>query len=87
LAAAVARTPRLSVLELLNANVGVFGLNARRVLRDPKWVERLTGAIQASGTVGLVPHVGKVLAAKEVTAAHRFLETRQATGKVLLEWS
>jgi NADPH:quinone reductase-like Zn-dependent oxidoreductase len=35
----------------------------------------------------LRPHVGKVFDAKEVAAAHAYLETKQATGKVLLHWS
>lgn len=83
---AVARTPRLSVLEMLNRNAGVFGLNALHVLRDPKWVERLTTALERAHEMKLTPHVGRVFAAGDVALAHRYLETRQATGKVLLEW-
>ena len=86
LATAVVQTPRLSVLEMLNKNVGVFGLNALHVLRDPKWVERLTSAIESAGSMKLEPHVGKVFPARDAAAAHRTLETRQATGKLLLEW-
>jgi hypothetical protein len=36
--------------------------------------------------MGIAPHVGKVFPAADVTAAHSFLETKQATGKVLLQW-
>jgi hypothetical protein len=36
--------------------------------------------------MGLAPHVGKVFAATDVSAAHAFLETKQATGKVLIAW-
>jgi len=86
LASAVVQTPRLSVLEMLNRNTGVFGLNALHVLRDPKWVERLTASLERIGEMKLEPHVGKVFPASEAAAAHHFLETRQATGKVLLEW-
>ena len=35
----------------------------------------------------LAPHVGKVFAAKDVATAHEFLQTKQATGKVLLAWN
>jgi 2-desacetyl-2-hydroxyethyl bacteriochlorophyllide A dehydrogenase len=86
LASAVVQTPRLSVLEMLNRNAGVFGLNALHILKDPKWVERLTQAIENAADLDLEPHVGKVFSADDVASAHRYLETRQATGKVLLEW-
>ncbi len=86
LATAVVQTPRLSVLEMLRKNVGVFGLNALHVLRDPKWVERLTASLENAGEMRLEPHIGKVFAAGDAAQAHRYLETRQATGKVLLEW-
>ncbi|MBK7584165.1 MAG: zinc-binding dehydrogenase [Myxococcales bacterium] len=86
IARAVLSTPRLSVLDLLNHNQGVFGLNALHVLRDPKWVEKLTAKLERVTDMQLAPHVGKVFPANEAAAAHRYLETRQATGKVLLEW-
>ena len=86
LAKAVVQTPRLSVLKLLNQNVGVFGLNALHVLQDPKWVERLTSSLEGAGGMKLAPHVGKVFPAGEAAAAHEYLQTRKALGKVLLEW-
>jgi NADPH:quinone reductase-like Zn-dependent oxidoreductase len=36
--------------------------------------------------MGLAPVVGKVFPATDVAAAHAFLETKQATGKLLLAW-
>jgi NADPH:quinone reductase-like Zn-dependent oxidoreductase len=86
LASAVVQTPRLSVLEMLNRNAGVFGLNALHILKDPTWIERLTAALERAGDLNLEPHVGRVFPADEAAAAHRYLETRQATGKVLLQW-
>jgi NADPH2:quinone reductase len=82
---AALRTPRISVLKLFDANTGIYALNALHVLRDPAWIERLTAAFRETGEA-LQPHVGKVFPAAEVAAAHRFLETKQATGKVLLAW-
>lgn len=87
IASALLRTPRISVLKLFDANTGVYALNALHVLRDPAWVEKLTRAMGDIPAMGLRPHVGKVFDAKEVAAAHAFLETKQATGKVLLHWS
>lgn len=86
----VARTliqmPRISILKLFNDNTGVYALNALHVLRDPTWIARLTRSMDTIEPMGIQPHVGKVFPASEVAAAHRFLETKQATGKVLLQW-
>ncbi|HEY0253670.1 MAG TPA: zinc-binding dehydrogenase [Kofleriaceae bacterium] len=87
IASALLRTPRISVLKLFDANTGVYALNALHVLRDPTWAEKLTAAMSEITEMKLEPHVGKVFDAKEVAAAHAFLETKQATGKVLLHWS
>ncbi len=87
IAAAALQTPRISVLKLFDANTGIFALNALHVLRDPAWVERLTRAMADIEQMGLRPHVGKVFPAAQASAAHAFLETKQATGKVLLQWS
>jgi 2-desacetyl-2-hydroxyethyl bacteriochlorophyllide A dehydrogenase len=42
IAAALLRTPRISILKLFDANTGVYALNALHVLRDPDWIGRLT---------------------------------------------
>jgi synaptic vesicle membrane protein VAT-1 len=86
IAMAALRTPRISVLKLFDANSGIYALNALHVLRDPVWIERLTRSMDTVETMGLRPHVGKVFPATDVAAAHAFLETKQATGKVLLAW-
>jgi NADPH:quinone reductase-like Zn-dependent oxidoreductase len=81
---AVAQTPRLSIMKMFDANVGVFALNALHVLSDEGWVARLTERFADVDRDGLKPHVGKIFPAAEVAAAHAYLETRQAVGKVLL---
>lgn len=81
------RMPRISVLKLFNTSTGIFALNALTVLRDPAWIARLTRSLARVEQIGLVPHVGKVFPAADVAAAHSFLETKQATGKVLLQWA
>jgi synaptic vesicle membrane protein VAT-1 len=87
IAAAALRTPRISVLKLFDENTGIFALNALHVLRDPAWVARLTRSMQAIEAMGLQPHIGKVFPAADVASAHACLETKQATGKILLAWS
>lgn len=84
--AAVMQTPKISVLKLFEVSTGIYALNALTVLRDPAWVARLTQSLSAVEQVGLVPRVGKVFPATDVAAAHAFLETKQATGKLLLQW-
>jgi len=86
IALAALRTPRISVLKLFDDNTGIFALNALHVLRDPVWIERMTRSLVAVDQLDLRPHVGKVFPAKEAGAAHAFLETKKATGKVLLAW-
>ena len=87
IALAALRTPRISVLKLFDANTGIYALNALHVLRDPVWIERLTKSLSTVQQLGLKPHVGKVFKATDVAAAHTFLQTKQATGKVLLAWN
>jgi 2-desacetyl-2-hydroxyethyl bacteriochlorophyllide A dehydrogenase len=87
IATAAIRTPRISVLKLFDANTGIYALNALHVLQDPTWVEKLTKSMIGVDEMNLKPHVGKVFAASDVGAAHTFLQTKQATGKVLLHWN
>jgi 2-desacetyl-2-hydroxyethyl bacteriochlorophyllide A dehydrogenase len=87
IAVAALQMPRISVLKLFDANTGIYALNALHVLRDPVWIERLTKSMITVDQLGLRPHVGKVFPAADVGAAHAFLETKQATGKVLLQWN
>jgi hypothetical protein len=87
IALAALRMPRISVIKLFDANTGIYALNALHVLRDPVWVERLTKSMTTVDEMNLKPHVGKVFDANDVASAHAFLETKQATGKVLLAWN
>jgi 2-desacetyl-2-hydroxyethyl bacteriochlorophyllide A dehydrogenase len=86
IAAAVLSMPKISVMKLFDATTGIFGLNALHVLQDPAWAARLTQSLATIDQIGVKPHIGKVFPAAEVAAAHAFLETKQATGKVLLQW-
>jgi len=87
IALAALRMPRISLLKLFDDNTGVYALNALHVLRDPVWIERLTASLATVDQLDLKPHVGKVFPATDAAAAHAFLETKQATGKVLLAWN
>lgn len=84
---AVLQMPKLRVLSLFDSNVGVYGLNALHVMEDPEWVRRLTENFATIDEMNLVPHVDKIFPAEDVAAAHEYLQTKQAVGKILLEWS
>ncbi|CAN5734230.1 medium chain dehydrogenase/reductase family protein [soil metagenome] len=84
---ALVQTPRISIFELFNANTGIYALNALHVLRDPAWIAKLTSSLSTAFAMELAPHIGKVFAAQDVAAAHEYLQTKQATGKVLLDWT
>lgn len=79
--------PRISILKLFNDNTGIYALNALHILRDPTWIAKLTSSMTTVAAMGLAPHVGKVFPAAEVGAAHDYLSSKQATGKVLIAWN
>lgn len=79
-------SPRFPLLQLFDRNQGVYGLNALKVLEDKAWVRRLTDSLEEVSRLELRPHVGKIFSAADVADAHRCLELKQATGKILLAW-
>ena len=83
---AALRTPRLRILKMFERNIGVYALNALPILRDERWIRRLTQQVSTASAMNITPHIGKIFPASEASAAHAYLETRQALGKVLLEW-
>jgi 2-desacetyl-2-hydroxyethyl bacteriochlorophyllide A dehydrogenase len=80
-------TPLLPVLALFNQSRGVYGLNALRVMEDPRWVEKLTRSLETVEAMKLDPHVDRVFDSGDAPAAHEYIQTKQATGKVLLAWN
>ena len=86
IARAAMQMPRIPVFRLFDVNQGVFGLNALHIMEDETWVRRMTESFASIDEMGLQPHVGKVFEAADVASAHEFLQTKQAVGKVLLEW-
>ena len=83
---AALRMPRVGLIDLMHRNTGVYGLNALKVLQDESWVRRLTHTVETSDLTWLKPHIGQVFAAQDVASAHELIQTKQATGKVLLSW-
>ena len=87
MALAAIKTPIIPVLSLFDPSVGVFAFDGLNVLRNEQWAQRMTAKLANAKQMGLTPYVDRVFPAAEVAQAHRFLETRQAKGKVLLSWN
>jgi NADPH2:quinone reductase len=79
-------SPRLSAMELRNSNRGIYGLNTLAIMRDEEWLARVTASFARVTEIGLRPHVDRVFDFRDVAAAHAYLESRRARGKVLLSW-
>ena len=83
---AAIRTPRIPVLRMFDPNIGVFGLNGLRVLEDSSWKSKMREVVLSTSFENIRPHVDEVFKAENVVQAHRYLESKQAIGKVLLGW-
>ncbi len=80
---AVLQMRTISLLKLFDENKGVFGLNVLRLFEKPAWLGPRLAAITQ---YPVKPHVDRIFPFPEAANAHRYLETRQAKGKVLLGW-
>ncbi|MFQ5335533.1 MAG: zinc-binding alcohol dehydrogenase family protein, partial [Flavobacteriales bacterium] len=73
---------------LLMNSRGVIGVNMLRIADfKPHIIERCLKALTRLEAEGkIAPQVGGVFKASRIAEAHRFLEDRQSTGKVVVEW-
>jgi NADPH:quinone reductase-like Zn-dependent oxidoreductase len=79
-------TPKFSLVGMFDLNRGVFALNALKLIEDETYARGNIKLFDEFLMQGLKPHIGKVFAASEVTQAHQMIETKQASGKLLLAW-
>ncbi|MFT6070681.1 MAG: NADPH:quinone reductase-like Zn-dependent oxidoreductase [Bacteriovoracaceae bacterium] len=79
----VYQMPKFNIIKLMNDCKGVMGLN---VLRLFDGTDYLMDLLKKAQEFDLTPHVDKVFDATDVSAAHAYLESKQARGKVLLKW-
>jgi NADPH:quinone reductase-like Zn-dependent oxidoreductase len=79
------KTPFFHPFGLMNVNKGVFGVNMGHLWHEQEKVRRWMEAIMAGFEAGWIrPHVDKVFRFEEAAAAHRYMEERGNTGKVIL---
>lgn len=86
----LAQTPFFHPLKLMNVNRGVFGLNVLQIF-DPKnqaiAVKSMNSIVERFEKGEFRVVVGKTFPLSEAGAAHSYLQSRQAVGKVILTCS
>lgn len=76
---------KIHPINLMMQNKGVFGVNIGHMWDEVAMLREWTGEIMAGIHAGWVrPHVCETFAFSEAAAAHRFIESRQSIGKVVL---
>lgn len=82
---AVTQMPRYNPLGLMNRNKGIFGLNLGHMWNEGEKVADWTREIMRGVHEGWVrPHVDRAFPFDQIADAHRCLEERKNTGKVVL---
>jgi NADPH:quinone reductase-like Zn-dependent oxidoreductase len=82
---AIAQMPRFNPIKLINRNRGVFGLNLGHMWGEGEKVARWTQEIMRGVAEGWVrPHVDRAFSFEQIADAHRYMEDRKNTGKVVL---
>lgn len=82
---AIAQMPRFNPIKLINRNRGVFGLNLGHMWGEGERVASWTREIMRGVEAGWVrPYVDRAFPFDQIADAHRYLEERKNTGKVVL---
>lgn len=82
---AIAQMPRFNPIKLINHNRGVFGLNLGHMWGEGEKVADWTREIMRGVEEGWVrPHVDRAFPFAQIADAHRYMEERKNTGKVVL---
>jgi NADPH:quinone reductase-like Zn-dependent oxidoreductase len=82
---AIAQMPRFNPIKLINRNRGVFGLNLGHMWGEGEKVAGWTREIMRGVEAGWIrPHVDRAFPFEQIADAHRYMEERKNTGKVVL---
>ena len=73
---------------LLTNSRGIIGVNLLRVAdQRPEKIQRVLKKVVKMNQQGiLIPKVGGVFPVDQLSEAHRFLESRKSTGKIVVKW-
>ncbi|MFN8369508.1 MAG: zinc-binding dehydrogenase [Bacteriovoracaceae bacterium] len=78
--------PKFSVIKMFHDNRGVYGENALKLMEDRTFCEKSLANFTKISEWNLKPHIGEIIKARDVVTAHKMIESRAATGKLLLAW-
>jgi len=82
---ALAQTPRISPLKLMEKNQAVIGVHLGRMQgREAVLRRQMLELLRLYEEGAIQPHVGKTFALKDATEAHRYIHDRKNVGKVVL---
>ncbi len=79
----VITTPWFPLVKLVMDSKSVSGFNALKYFDDDEWMKNNLSVME---TIEFKPYVCESFKAAEVGLAHKFLENKQAKGKVVIEW-
>jgi len=78
-------TPRFDPMSLINRNRGVFGLHVGHLWGERRQLQPLMDMLMTELRAGrIVPVVAKTFPLEKAAEAHRFIQSRQNIGKVVL---
>jgi len=77
-----------SPIQLVMSSKALIGVNMLRIADNrPNVFQSVLNDVVALWEQGVIrPHVGKVFPAKDISNAHKYLESRQSIGKVVCQW-
>ena len=78
-------TPRFDPMSLINRNRGVFGLHVGHLWGERRQLAAIMDMLVQELHAGrIVPVVSRTFPLERVAEAHRFIQSRQNIGKVIL---
>jgi NADPH:quinone reductase-like Zn-dependent oxidoreductase len=70
---------------LLSVNKGIFGFNLGTLTGKERYFSEAVKELLVRYEQGVIrPHIGRIFPFDEIVEAHRFLQTRQSVGKVVV---
>lgn len=86
IAKAALTMPKFNIISMFDKNRGVYALNALKLMEDTNYAKENIKKFEKIKDLKLKPHIGKIFNYREVSNAHRYIEERKGSGKILLSW-
>jgi NADPH:quinone reductase-like Zn-dependent oxidoreductase len=80
--------PRVRMVDLMQSNKSVFGVNLSRMLSRKKELgDILLKLLEMSAKKTIKPYIDKTYQPDDIAEAHRYLQSGASLGKLLINWS